>query len=96
MKRYSSPILFLAVFLMVLTQSCKEEIDYASMIVYQPQELDMIIDHAVRIETAGAPVVTRTEQDSSIITTTTQVYRVYIILGDDNHILENPDPTVIA
>lgn len=59
-------------------------IDYDSMHVYQPEELQKLIDNAIKIERVGAPSVRKSDNgDSTVITTTVQMYRVYVATNDD-------------
>ena len=91
---------FIAGILLISAYSCKDknEIDYSVMHVYQPQELQKIIDNAFKIEMIGKPTVTRNQipGDSSTITTTTQIYRVYVGLNKEDHILPPAEVTESA
>src|SRR4249920_3851417 len=92
MKKSSAFLLAFIIGITILTAvSCKQksEIDYASMHVYSPQELQMIIDNAYKIERVGEPLIQKTtrSKDSSIVTITSQVYRVYAGRTDDNHLI---------
>ena len=58
---------FIAGILLISTYSCKDKnaIDYSVMHVYQPQELQKIIDNAFKIEMIGKPTVTRNQHSKS-------------------------------
>jgi len=90
-----TPIFILGIiFLCPLSCTKKENpIDYNSMHVYKPDELQKLIDNAVKIEMVGDPSVRKSEddQDSSVTITTTQIYRVYVATKDDRLI---PKPEV--
>lgn len=65
------------------------EIDYSSMHVYKTDELQKIIAAASKIEKVGEPSVQQSghPMDSSVIISKTQVYRVYVDLTEDGHIV---------
>ena len=92
-----TPWLLTFLFPLLLT-SCKDnkDIDSSTMHVYKAEELQKIIDNAVKIEPIGEPTVIKTEDDSTIVISRTQIYKVYVYLGDDNRIIENPDTTSIT
>ena len=70
-----------------------KSVDYTDMHVYQPQELQKLVDNAYKIEMVGTPAVQKTQnpKDSSTIVTTTQVYRVYVGVTNDNHLIPISD-----
>jgi hypothetical protein len=85
---------FLAILLTALTAACKKPaIDYSTLHVYKPEEVAMLIDNAVKIEKVGESEVQKSEnvQDSSITTTTTTVYRIYVNTDDKGKLEQLPD-----
>jgi hypothetical protein len=89
---------FIAAAILLVAYSCnhKKAIDYTDMHVYQPDELQKLIDNAYKIEVAGAPTVQKTQNahDSSTIIRTTQVYRVYVGVTKDGHLIPGADSTM--
>jgi len=70
-------------FALFFISSCTKkapEVDYSSMHVYNAEELQKLIDNAIRIEMVGESTVRKSENpiDSSVTTTTVQMYRVYV------------------
>jgi hypothetical protein len=86
---------FIAAAILLVGYSCKQKktVDYTDMHVYQPDELQKLIDNAYKIEMVGTPSVqkTQTGKDSSTIITTTQLYRVYVGVTKDNHLIPGSD-----
>ena len=80
--------------------SCEHEkaVDYSSMHVYQPEELRKIIDNASKIELAGKQTVQKSDNpaDSSFSVVTTQIYKVYVNLSEDNRIVSATDETTTS
>lgn len=79
---------FIISFVLLWSLSCTKKqpsFDDTVMNVYQPEELQKLIDNAVRIEMVGDPSVRKSENplDSSVTTTTVQIYRVYVATKDD-------------
>lgn len=66
-----------------------DEMDYSSMHVYKADELQKIIASASKIEKVGEPSVQQSghPMDSSVIISTTQLYRVHVDLTEDGHIV---------
>lgn len=84
----------IAILLTVFVASCqKPSIDYSTMHVYSPEETQKIIDNAVKIEIAGSPLVEKRDvfQDSVTITTTTTIYKAFVSLSDDGHLVPPVD-----
>ena len=82
----------------VLSCSRKESIDFSSMHVYKPEEIDRIIENAVKIEKVGEPTVQKAEnaETGTITTVTSQVYRVYVARGEDDHLVPPSEGTAAA
>ena len=82
-----STVLLLGTALFLITSCTKKTpgIDYTIMHVYQPEELQKLIDNAIKIEMVGEPSVRKSQNpiDSSVTTTTVQMYRVYVGTKDD-------------
>ena len=91
---------FISGLILLGTYSCKQQksFDYSTMHVYKLPELQKIIDNAYKIELAGEASVQKreNEKNGSVTVTTTQVYRVYIALNKDDHLIPKPEITESA
>ncbi|PWU03754.1 MAG: hypothetical protein C5B52_02830 [Bacteroidetes bacterium] len=96
------PTLFsmLSALILLVMNSCNQNngIDFSNMHVYKADELQRIIDNAYKIEKVGDPSVQKSHynNDSSTIYVTSQVYRVFVGLDKDNHLVPPSKVTEIA
>ena len=85
---------FIVLLLVIITSACKKPgIDYSTLHVYKPGEVAMLIDNAVVVEMVGDAITQKREnlQDSTITTTTTAVYRVFVNTDDKGRLEKLPD-----
>ena len=87
------PYYLLCLLTTVIISCQKPAIDYSSLHVYKPEEVAMLIDNAVKIEMIGNAIVQKSEnvQDSTVTTTTTTVYRIYVNVDDKGKLEPLPD-----
>ena len=99
-KIYGLTICLVSGVIFLGANSCKQRnaVDYSTMHVYQPLELQKIVDNAYKIEKVGTPSTQKTVggKDSTTTVITTQIYRVYVATTKDDHLIPISEVTTAA